>query len=397
MNEVTRILPHDEFLEGDKTIEPIGDYGDPVKITEEEVNEIAEALETTTSDETKIMQDISKNGVSYNKETNMTEVISEATADPETGLYSFKPVSNENNSKTLADLLEDENGDIVNDINITDDTYQKAGDMFNIKDIKVCMDIINIVKRFKSGEKFDYYSELPHTLKQLAVNMAMGSGVSKKEAAKDILTMASQDLGIEQSSLDFNQMVKKELELPNMTEMYAEFLQERIEKGYEEIAQKLETAGQPEKAEAYRDIIDAFKDTYTFDRLFAFANENKSFVRKLKKEIKRYERWVTDFNYKYKGSKFTIFDITLIINSIMRALETTLDIDQAKKIMVLIAKSVQNYDSNNVVDHSYMFYLIYHFTTLDHVAPGKSEFTDTFKSNIVKLAQLIETIENEKV
>ena len=40
MNEVTRILPHDEFLEGDKTIEPIGDYGDPVKITEEEVNEI---------------------------------------------------------------------------------------------------------------------------------------------------------------------------------------------------------------------------------------------------------------------------------------------------------------------------------------------------------------------
>ena len=154
MNEVQRILPH-------------GEYENPVKITEEQVDEIAKELETTTSDETKAMQEISQNGVSFNEETNMTEVIAEATADSVTGLYSFKPASKENDSRTLAELLEDENADVINDIKITDETYQKAGDMFNIKDIKTCMDIINVVKRFKSGEKFDYYAELPSTLKNL--------------------------------------------------------------------------------------------------------------------------------------------------------------------------------------------------------------------------------------
>jgi hypothetical protein len=378
-------------------LESLGNYENSVKITESDVDKIGSELETTTSDETKLMQDISKNSDAYNKETGMHEAIAYATVDSESGLMEYKPMDKEVSGPSLSELLDGDSDDVLSDIKVSEETYKKAGEMFNLKDAKEALAIVGVVKRFKQGEKFDYYAELPTMLKTLAANMATGAGITKKEAAKDLLQLAAQDLELEQGSIDFIDMIKKECDLPNMTEMYAEFLQERIEVGYEKIAQQLDEAGKVEKAATYRAIIQEFKYTYGLDKLFDFANNNKSFVRKLKKEIKRWERYVTDFNYKYKVSDFSIIDISLIINSTMRSLESELTLDEAKKIMVLILKSLQNHDSTNVVEHSYAYYLIYNFITLDHVAPGSSKFMDIFRDNVLKLAQLIAFIENEKV
>lgn len=377
-------------------LKPHGDYENGVKVTEGQVDEIAEALETTTSDETKMMQDISKTGVAYNPETEMTEVMSMVSVDSETGLASFDVASKEVDSPTLEELLNDENADIIKDIKVSDATYQKAGELFDLKDVKMVTQLIEAIKRYKRGEKFDYYAALPPMLKNLVINMTH-AGVSKKQAAEDILKIAADDLGIQQSHVDFVDMMKSELQLPNMTEMYADYLKERIEVGYEKLAKKFEEAGAVKKAKLYRDVITEFRSTYKFDKLFEFVESNKPFVRRLHKEIKKWERYVREFNYKYKESRFTITDIHLIINSMMRALETTIDIDDAKKVLVLIVKSTQNCDSNDVVQHTYMYYLVYNFICLDHVAPGKSEFMDEFKSNIVRLVDLIKTIEKEKV
>lgn len=395
----------------EEILKPYGEYEDSVKLTDEQLKQVAEAAESQKNPTNDLMRDIKSGKKEVEVSEGLKSTVCNMSINGDTGTFDLKPIDKENSSLTLEELEDVDGEEILSKVKISDSQIDELSSMYGVDDFEETMKFMEIVKKCDAGEKVKF-EDLPPMFQKIARTLASSAGVPVNEAATDMAKMALNDLKHSQIYTDYNNLVKKELDIPNLTEMFAETLQDNIENGFEKKAQEcidkvneIESLGEGatdkqranvpkllKRAETYRAIIAEFKHTYMLDKLSDFVANNKTFVKKLRKEVKRYERWVTDFNYKYKGSKFTIQDITLIINSLMREFETSelkLTLDEAKGIMILISKQVQNYNANDPVEHAYMFYLVYNFISLNYIAPGKSKFMDEFKERIVDLVHQI--------
>lgn len=358
------------------------------KLTMEQLEEISKSLDNNRPEEVKRLEEAqAESKLSEEIETKL--FYTNVTINNDTGLAELSPVK-ENTAPSLTDVLEG-NADLQDTIKMNDQTQKDIETLFNIEDESEALLIMDILKRGKKGEKIKY-EELPRSLKTMASMMAQVS--NKQEATRDIIKFALNNISFEQASADFNDMLQKEMQsIPEVIEMYGDSLKDKFENEYKERAEKEEN---PKIKENLLAVSREFTESYTFNRIFEFIENNKSFVRKLKKEIKRYHRWVTDFNYKYNTSKFSQHNIELIVNPMYRALKTEIDIDDALKVLVLISKVCQNMTPDKVEEHAYMYYIVEHFLALDHIKEGKDNFLSDFKVNIVKLVNKIHEIENEK-
>lgn len=358
------------------------------KLTQEQFEQVAKTLQENQPPEIAILQESQEEAV-INQET-PKEFYANVTVDNETGLTSIKPIE-ENKSPSIKEVLEGD-GELVDTIRMDEQTEKDIESFFNIKNVNEVKDIMNVLQRFRKGEKVKY-NDLPPSLKSMASMMAAQTN-NKQEATNDLLKFALNNLALDQGTLDFNEMLQKEMEqVPDMFEMYGDSLKEKFEVEYR---QKAEEQDNPEIKEKLLKVSDEFTESYNFKRLFDFVDNNHSFVRKLKKEIKRIDRWITSMNYKYMYNNYNQHNIKLIIMPILRAFRDNQSVteDDAKKILVLICKVCQNMNPDIVWEHCYMYYIIEHFLSLDHMREDKDTFLLEFKDNILKLIDKIHEIEN---
>lgn len=355
-------------------------------MTNEQMESIAKSLESNKSEEITRLEEAQTESKTA---TDVRPFYANVTVDNESGLARLMPVQ-ENTAPSLSDVLEGK-AKLEDTIKMNDQTQRDIESLFDTQDVSEAMAIMEVLKRAKNGEKVKF-EELPRTLKKPASVMAQLT--NKQEATKDLLQFALNNIAFDQASTDFNDMLQKELaDIPDVIEMYGDSLKNKFENEYKERAEKEEN---PKVKENLLSVSREFTESYTFERVFDFIENNKSFVRKLNKEVKRYKRWVTDFNYKYQYSTFSQHNIELIINPMLRSLETEIDIDDAKKVLILISKVCQNMSAENVGEHAYMYYIVEHFLALDHIREGQDTFLSDFKTTVVKLVNRIHEIENEK-
>ena len=362
------------------------------KLTQEQLEAVTKVLSENQPPEIAILQE------AQDETSDVQEApkpfYASVSADNETGLVSIGPIGSKE-SPSITDVLEG-NGDLTDTIRMDEETEKDIKSFFTLKDSNEVKEILDILKRYKKGEKVKY-NELPPTLKNMASMMAAQTN-NKQEATNDLLKFVLNNLALDQGVVDFNNMLQKEMsDVPEMFEMYGDTLREKFEVEYKKKAESVED---PKVKEKLLKVSEEFTASYDFKRLFKFVDENHSFVRKLKKEIKRIDRWITSMNYKYMYNNFGQHNIKLIIMPILRAFRDKPQLvteDDAKKILVLICKVCQNMNPDIVWEHCYMYYVIEHFLSLDHMREDKDNFLIEFKANIVKLVEKIHEIENTPI
>lgn len=243
--------------------------------------------------------------------------------------------------------------------------------------------------RYNSGEKFNVLKELPTPIRNMAASMAQSNKPNDiAAAAKVIMQFMSKELRMDQEYIDLQEMLKKEISnIPEMGDMYADYLKEKMEDDLLKKADELEKSGDKDKAKLLRSISKTFTDTYKMTSLIN-AVENGQ-IKRLDKKIRKIDNLISSFNFKYKESRFVINDISLIIPVMMRTVGISLE--EAQMIVACICEYTKNMSPEIPEEHTFMYYTIKNILSLDYIT-SHTEFQSELKNNIMKLVKTI----NEK-
>lgn len=180
----------------------------------------------------------------------------------------------------------------------------------------------------------------------------------------------------------------------NIANMYDEYLRETMEKNMIEKAEKMELENPDnqevlDKAKTLREVSAAFTDSYTLRRLFESINNDPSIINR--KDANRFKRYCEEFDDKYRESKFNIHSIRLIIPLLKRKLPNeTITEDDIKRFAVLICKTTKGLNNENIVNHTYMYYLIKNILSLEY-SDNESKFSKELLENITNVVLKIKS------
>ncbi len=373
------------------------------ELTETEIELLVETLGGNVNEDIQNLRDLKSNqGIETNPiplfdRQPVTEVEANVLVDNRTGEFKLMDMSGvrADADVSLSDIVGEQTFDL-NKVEITRDMvktqigaqYNNGNDMSD----EDSEQLFEVMMRFKKGEKFNVYNALPEAIKRPINKMAMeeGSNSSKNDIAKLVVGQFMSDLQIDKAFIEFNDAIQKELKLMNFTEMYSEHRLEVMEVKLLESADKIE-AESPEKAEMLRDISRVFTDTYMMGTMKNALNnrKNRQFIR----DTSKYNKLCSNFNLKYENSKFKINNVMLLFGILDRKLIDHPEItnEDIMRFIMLFCKECDMKDSNNILDHTFMYYTIQNILMLDYVnnTEESNDFTKQLLGNIVDVIMLI--------
>jgi hypothetical protein len=378
------------------------------KLTEENIEDINKIMEENAenNEDIKLVQSLpSNNGVEenieteegYNKKANII-------IDPNTG--ENKIVSTEDDDETVDDTtFEDlvrqvENGEVdvnIDDSPITEEEMKKnVGILDENGNISIPDEdlhtLIDIVNRRMNKEEFNIYKALPREIqKQIDETIGIPTNQvgpvvvpnelrhARNSLAESLIDQFIMNTSIDRAKNDLNKEIEKVFEqsAQDIAEYSVDYVQERNAKYREYI----ETMEDEEKKAKLTETLDVIDSAYTLDPLKEFAKTCK--IKKY--DIENPKNYFRDFLNKYKNSTYNIYDIKLTLPILERKIVDDENYNNADVVAFLVCfcKYIQNFKVENVLEHSFMYYVIYNIVIADaNVSDKTKDVSDKFMDNI---------------
>lgn len=377
------------------------------KLTDANIEDINKVLEENieNNDDLKMLHSLpSNNGVDesseieegYSKKANVV-------IDPNTG--ENKIISTEEDDETIDDTtFEDlvnqiESGEVsveIDDSPVTEEEVKNnigildENDQLKISDEEL-YELMNVINRRMNHEDFNVYKALPKEIQKqidstIGIPTISGPVVVPNEAraarnalAESLIDQFIMNTSIDRAKNDLNKEIEKVFKesAEEIAEYSVDYVQERNAK-YREYIESIEDE---DKKQKLTETLDAIDSAYTLDPLKEFAKKCK---------IKRYDienpkYYFKDFMNKYKNSTYNIYDIKLTLPILERKIVDNENYNSADVLAFLVCfcKYIQNFKVNNVLDHSFMYYVIYNIVISDsNVSEKTKEVSDIYINNI---------------
>lgn len=290
----------------------------------------------------------------------------------------YKPMSTEEFNDVPASELKVDDDDIKSKLK---ETYSNIDDQDTI-------DLLNVMKRYQSGEKFNVYEALPKSVRVEIDKAAMESGVTDRSIinffAKNFINDLISDTYIGKEIDDFqNELSSLTSSMDNIPgliiDTYTDDLKEKFEKNMLEIADKIQDEDS-DKADRLRRIASNFKSSYTLDKIKkSYENKPSLLNRAYKRGRDNYNSIKIEFNEKFKDTKPRVKTFESINNAIMYKLGYSED--YAKAFSVLVYDSIMSENDNSLESHIYAYYIMLGFININLTA-NNSELMIEFCHNI---------------
>lgn len=374
------------------------------KITEEQLEEIVGVLEENASEQTKILRKIKEesagqsypvNAINKGELKSSVENVSVSDTTLERSVVSNPEVNHNENS--IVELLSDEEErQMTEEEFVNDKDYIETA---NSLDMGMSEEEINkflkVMFRFKSGEKFKVYPELPEKAQAFCRQMSQGyiesmgaSGktmtmqelaVTLENVSKDVVRMFMNEMEKDKGYSDLQKSLEEELKIPGLIDMYNNQQDEIMSVKMLEKADLLEEKF-PEKAKTLRLISAKFLDAKGFETLTKLAESHSKETKRLDKDVKKYARFCREFNYKYNNSEFIIKDCSLMSMAISRVVDQNkYDTDDIKKFIIFFCKVCNNMKATDLVEHTFMYYTVSTVICLDRLRADNKYLEESVK------------------
>ena len=318
--------------------------------------------------------------------------------------------------------IEDGETSVVDEEAIINKTADTAKETFDLSDEEV-FQMVNVLNNMRSNPKYPVYANLPEKIQLVIGKLAYDNKVpvSKLEAvSRAMLEELISEAGIDSTLIDLEKALNEALNIPSIMDMYTEHtrsvMEDILPKTIENIKDEF-----PDKAEKLEGIKKAFTASYDF----SYAKETYVTNARLRKAIRRFEtefqRSIDMFNYMNEKSNFKMNDANHLFGVLKKVLITDLYITYSvheqtgdemsemdlklykmhiedgdiKKFCILICKSCENYDPNNVIHAAYMYYLVRNIIALRHTNEAKTDFAVELINNICDTITFIRDKESE--
>ena len=390
---------------------------DECELTDDQIEELIDALGSQELDPAQMFP--SNNGQVYNEFTDPERNVDAkvlVSSNPVTGLLNTIPYEEQNITEESLDKLLDLKNEEFGQIEINWDIFvETTKSMYGDAGEEDLKQLFITVNRYRKGENFPYYNNLPNFIKKEIDGYVDTSAIQNQadlNTTKRLKNMLAKELFdtiitsnysskafADLSKFTVNEINKEKEKLGGSIHEYNSKLREEYELGFIKKAEELEKSdeeGAAETAEKLRKTSRMFTQSYTYEDMYEAYSKGKIKVKSI--QVEKFNRTCSEFNRKYYNNTFKINDIGMTVPVLDRVLDEKYNINAIKKFIVAFINYTMNFSPSNIDEHIFMYYFIQHILTLDIKIPENSEveFNELLIQNINKFLDLIIERDNRK-
>ena len=249
--------------------------------------------------------------------------------------------------------------------------------------------IMDIVDRKLNKEKFAIYKELPEEVQKMIDDYVnINTDVRIPMSSLNIRTIRNNIAEALIEDLIAN------IQMDKIRTNFGKQIQDVFTKGSDELSEAIigyskdkidqyrktvEAIEDPQKKQKLEEVLDKIDDAYNLTSLKEFAKTCKIKKYDLEKPSKYYDRFVN----KYENSNYDAYDIEMIKSILIRHLGEEYTNKEVDAFFIAFCKQTLNYNTENVLDHCYMYFITYNIALMDiNTSENTKEVSDTFLYNI---------------
>lgn len=233
-------------------------------------------------------------------------------------------------------------------------------------DTQDALKLIEVMNRYKSGEKFNVFEALPDSLKQAISAEAMSVGADKATInffAKSFINDLVNNTYLDKEIKDFNKELKEVLAPMNniagtIMDEYSDEIYHKFTDNLEDKANEIQDTD-PDKADELRKVSKAFNDAITLSRVHDAIDKTPSIINKAYKEARdSWNKFCDNYNKKISlvnpsPRPISYYEAGLASSGVF----TGYPDGYLRTVIVLVANSVSNaIDENTLTEHVYAYY-----------------------------------------
>lgn len=271
-------------------------------------------------------------------------------------------------------------------------------DKYNTVSDEDAIKLIEVINRYKSGEKFDVFESLPKSLKDVIYKEAMSVGADKSLInffAKSFINDLVDNTYLDKEITDFNQELKEVL--APMGNIAGTIMDEYSDEVYHKFTDKLEKKADeiqednPKKAEQLRAISKSFKEAVSLERIIGLLKFIPSSANKAYKMARdNWNKFCSDYDNKISTIKPAPRDIEHCITGLNNTeLKYQYDESIIKTLVVMVANSVIDaINEGSLNEHIYAYYSSNALYTIMFTA-NNSEVNTIIMNSVKEALELI--------
>lgn len=387
------------------------------KLTNEDIDQINDTIEEVASDSatTKTAEEAKKLEADY--EPKLESAKTTLVTNPITGkpmlITEDKEEEDEDFLPSFEEMLAD---DSIKPMNIDMDTVIIKAETIkpilaatfpNTKFSDEDIEKVRVAaEKQKRKEDFSYYEAMPESVKG-AINGMIGAQMQSKMGSfnkegrnyivQAMLDNIIQDEVVDKATYDMNKMIQKgmkDISEETKRDKYWEGSRAFFMSEIDNKIKKFEDEGKHEIAERFRQVKEAYRQSYTYENMLAAYKEGKIKVKKI--QVEKFNRTCEEFNFKYQKTQNIINDIKTLLPKLDRVAAKHFDLDIIKEFIVIFINYVKNMDVNDYKDHTFMYYFIYNINTVDYYDTEDAEQEAHHKQIINNINTFLQTIVDRK-
>lgn len=280
----------------------------------------------------------------------------------EEALETSKQNAPEEDEKPMS--IEEFNDVPATQLEVADDTLTTAlMNKYDGVEASDAIQLIDVMNRYKAGEKFNVFEALPQSIKSVIVTEAMSVGADRSTMnffAKSFINDLVNDTYIDQEIKDFNSELKEVLEPMNnivgtMMDEYSDEVRDKFTTQLEEKAKQIKEEDPEKAAQLYR-ISKNFNESISLTRIIDFITKTPSNINKAYKMAR--DNW-SRVNSEYEEAISNINPKPRSLDLCLHGLKTAgYPEDYAKTIVVLVSDSIKEAIAADALEeHIYAYYL----------------------------------------
>lgn len=259
--------------------------------------------------------------------------------------------------------------------------------------------LIEVMNRYKSGEKFNVFEALPDSLKQAISAEAMSVGADKATInffAKSFINDLVNNTYIDEEIKDFNKELTEVLS--PMNNIAGTIMDEYSDEVYHKFTDKLEDKANeiqdtdPNKADELREISKAFNDAIALNRIHDAIDKTPSIINKAYKEARdSWNKFCDNYNKKISSVNpsprpISYYETGLSNSGVFIGYPD----GYLRTVIVLVANSVSNaIDRNTLIEQVYAYYASNAMYTIAFTA-NNSEVNTIVTNSLNSIAEKID-------
>lgn len=293
---------------------------------------------------------------------------------------------------------------------------------FNLNDEEM-IQLIDCISHYKKDKNYPVYKNLPASIKADLVKAAVEAGYpmsSINQFAKYAMDQLINSAELEGAFVDLEKSIDEALNIPSISDLYSEHVSKVMDEIIPESIDRIREE-YPEKADMLEKVRDAFHRAYTLEDLRTAYESNARIRKAVRKYDNELDRELNYFNHKNEKTNFKMIDVTEVPSALFDALVTypmyvkkmhdeagdelpelykkiisyNIEAKDIDKLSVLMVKSCENLNAEDLIDASYMYYLTKNMVVLKYSQEAKTDFAAELISNVCGMIAFIREKEAE--